>query len=75
MTASRHSPPQPDRHPAESHPERAMSAQHPSRRHKGCALCNPNKWRGQGRSHRDPVAVQRRLGLSRRYSRRDVGTA
>ena len=50
-----------------------MSAQHPSRRHKGCALCKPHQWRGLGRSHRDPVSVQRRLGLRRRYGRRDLG--
>ncbi|AVM01869.1 hypothetical protein C6V83_17990 [Gordonia iterans] len=36
-------------------------------------MCKPHKRRGQGRAQRDPVAVQRQLGLSRRYSRHDAG--
>lgn len=47
---------------------------HPSRSWRGCAMCKPHKRRGYGRAVKDPVAVKRRLGLKRRYSRRTVGT-
>ena len=51
-----------------------MGAQHPSRRiRKGCGVCSPHQFKGLGRRDRDPVNVQRRLGLSRRYTRRDLG--
>lgn len=50
-----------------------MNHMHPSRRHRGCGVCTPHKWRGLGRRDRDTPAVQRRLGLRRRYSRRDLG--
>ncbi|MFC9786980.1 hypothetical protein [Rhodococcus sp. NPDC127528] len=52
-----------------------MSNQHPSRTWRGCALCKPHKRRGQGRARREPVAVVRQLGKSRRLSRRDLGDA
>lgn len=49
-----------------------MPNHHPSRSWRGCALCKPHKRRGHGRSTKDPVAVKRRLGFSRRYSRRTI---
>lgn len=36
-------------------------------------MCKPNKRRGQGRVFRDPRAVGRKLGMSRRYSRKSLG--
>ena len=50
-----------------------MSAQHPSRSWRGCAICKPHKRRGQGRSNREPVAVLRALGKRRRVRRGDLG--
>ncbi|MBU9765107.1 hypothetical protein FR943_14800 [Mycobacterium sp. TNTM28] len=35
-------------------------------------MCKPHKRRGAGRAAKDPVAVRRRLGCVRRYSRRSV---
>lgn len=50
-----------------------MSAQRPSRTHKGCGLCHPNKRRGLGRAERDPFAVRRWLGKGRRLRRGELG--
>ncbi|PJJ58580.1 hypothetical protein CLV56_2832 [Mumia flava] len=50
-----------------------MTSAHPSRSWRGCAMCKPQKRRGQGRRQRDPIAVQRKLGKRRRYTRTDVG--
>ena len=50
-----------------------MANHHPSRSWRGCALCKPHKRRGAGRATKDPVATRRRLGRSRRYSRRSLG--
>lgn len=50
-----------------------MPNHHPSRSWRGCTLCKPHKRRGLGRAAKDPVAVQRRLGRVRRYSRRSLG--
>lgn len=33
-------------------------------------MCKPHKRRGAGRSTKDPVAVKRRIGYTRRYGRR-----
>lgn len=46
-----------------------MSQHHPSRSWRGCAMCKPHKRRGASRRDRDPVAVRRQLGKSRRYDR------
>jgi hypothetical protein len=35
-------------------------------------MCKPHKRRGAGRAVKDPVAVKRRLGVNRRYSRRTL---
>jgi hypothetical protein len=35
-------------------------------------MCKSHKRRGAGRAAKDPVAVKRRLGVSRRYSRRTL---
>lgn len=51
-----------------------MSHMHPSRTWRGCANCKPHKRRGQGRGHRDPVNVQRKLGVKRRYNRHFLGS-
>ncbi|MEU8761496.1 hypothetical protein [Streptomyces sp. NPDC048659] len=49
-------------------------AHSPHRRWKGCCpLCAPHKVRGTGRSEKDPAAVRRGLGKSRRLTRRDLG--
>ncbi|WP_425827532.1 hypothetical protein [Streptomyces fractus] len=48
-------------------------AHSPHRRWKGCRLCKPHKLRGFGRSMKDPAAVRRRLGKSRRLRRGDLG--
>ncbi|MFE7131201.1 hypothetical protein ACFVIM_10110 [Streptomyces sp. NPDC057638] len=48
-------------------------AHSPHRRWKGCALCQPHKLRGYGRSVRDPWPVLRKLGTKRRFGRRDLG--
>lgn len=50
-----------------------MPNHHPSRSWRGCAMCKPHKRRGAGRPAKDPVSVHRRLGRSRRYSRRSLG--
>jgi len=50
-----------------------MPNHHPSRSWRGCAMCKPNKRRGVGRAAKDPVAVKRRIGRTRRYSRRTTG--
>lgn len=50
-----------------------MSHNHPSRTYKGCAMCKPQKHRGRGRSEREPFAVRRKIGKSKRLSRADVG--
>jgi hypothetical protein len=49
-----------------------MPNHHPSRSWLGCAMCKPHKRRGAGRAVKDPVAVKRRLGVNRRYSRRTL---
>jgi len=49
-----------------------MPNHHPSRSWRGCAMCKPHKRRGAGRSTKDPVAVKRRIGYTRRYGRHDV---
>lgn len=36
-------------------------------------MCKPHKLRGAGRRTKDPAAVQRKLGIKRRYSRRHLG--
>lgn len=51
-----------------------MSAQHPSRSWRGCAMCTPHKRRGAGRGAREPVAVLRMIGKRRRVTRGDLGT-
>ncbi|MBS9536155.1 hypothetical protein KIH27_21455 [Mycobacterium sp. M1] len=50
-----------------------MPNHHPSRTWRGCAMCKPHKRRGAGRATKDPVATRRRLGHTRRYSRRSLG--
>ena len=50
-----------------------MPNHHPSRSWRGCVMCKPHKRRGAGRRTKDPVAVQRRLGVTRRYSRNTLG--
>lgn len=46
-----------------------MTAMHPSRSYRGCGMCKPHKRRGLGRVEREPFAVRRQLGKSRRLSR------
>ena len=46
-----------------------MPNHHPSRSWRGCVMCKPHKRRGAGCRTKDPVAVQRRLGVTRRHSR------
>lgn len=46
-----------------------MSAQHPSRNWKGCALCKPNKIKGDS-ERKYSTATKRRLGKSRRMNKR-----
>lgn len=46
-----------------------MSAQHPSRSYKGCALCKPQKRRGLGEQRALPVRDVRRLGGRRGVKR------
>ncbi|PBA13441.1 hypothetical protein CKJ69_17620 [Mycobacterium avium] len=36
-------------------------------------MCKPHKRRGAGRATKEPVAVLRQLGKSRRLSRHDLG--
>ena len=36
-------------------------------------MCKRDKRRGVGRAMRDPFAAKRRIGLSRRYTRRTLG--
>lgn len=36
-------------------------------------MCKPHKRRGCGRSAKDPIAAKRRIGYTRRYTRRMVG--
>jgi hypothetical protein len=36
-------------------------------------MCKPHKRRGAGRAAKQPAAVLRKLGKSRRISRRDLG--
>jgi hypothetical protein len=50
-----------------------MPNHHPSRSWRGCAMCKSHKRRGVGRAAKDPVAVNRRIGRTRRYSRRSTG--
>ncbi|EFQ83236.1 hypothetical protein HMPREF0063_11509 [Aeromicrobium marinum DSM 15272] len=47
-----------------------MSAQHPSRSFRGCGLCKPHQRRGLGRSEREPFAVRRQIGKTKRLTRR-----
>ena len=35
-------------------------------------MCKPHKRRGAGRSAKDPISAKRRIGYTRRYSRRTV---
>jgi hypothetical protein len=51
-----------------------VSAHHPSRTWRGCAMCKPHKRRGTGRAVKEPTFVLRKLGKKRRVSRRDLGT-
>lgn len=45
----------------------------PHRRWKGCCImCGFHTLRGLGRSYKDSQADKRRLGLKRRYGRRDA---
>ncbi|KAA0115980.1 hypothetical protein CIW51_15550 [Mycolicibacterium sp. P9-22] len=37
-------------------------------------MCKPHKRRGAGRPAKDRASVKRRLGLTRRYSRHDLGS-
>lgn len=53
--------------------EADVPSHHLSRSWRGCAMCKPHKRRGAGRRAKDPVAVKRKLGVARRYSRRDIG--
>jgi hypothetical protein len=41
-----------------------------SKRHKGCALCKPHQWRGQGPARKLPGRDLRRLGIKRRFPAR-----
>lgn len=43
-----------------------------SRRHKGCGMCSPHKWRGQGPARKLPGRDLRRLGVKRRLGSRWV---
>ncbi len=38
----------------------------------GCALCKPHKHTRNGDSERAPFRVRRQLGVSRRWSRKDM---
>jgi hypothetical protein len=49
-----------------------MSGQHPNRRYKGCTLCKPENWRGQGPARKLPMRDLRRLGVKRRLGARWV---
>lgn len=44
-----------------------------SKRQKGCAMCNPNKFKDNSQSARKPWSELRRLGKLRRVSRHDHG--
>lgn len=49
-------------------------AQHStSRRWKGCNLCKPHKFKDDGQWNRQPFAVHRKTGKSRRVTRHDLG--
>jgi hypothetical protein len=48
-------------------------AHSPHRRHKGCALCKPNKHRDLGQAHRQPLAALRAVGRARRIRRHELG--
>jgi hypothetical protein len=37
-------------------------------------MCKPHKRRGAGRAVKDPATVRRKLGKSRRVTRRDLGS-
>ncbi|WP_353814841.1 hypothetical protein [Agromyces sp. SYSU T00266] len=47
-------------------------AHSPHRRRKGCTLCKPHQWRGQGQARKAPFAVNRRIGAKRRWRRHDA---
>jgi len=51
-----------------------MSAQHPSRSYRGCAMCSMHKRRGLRMARRDPKAVLRKLGKALRVNRGDLGS-
>ncbi|WP_171906539.1 hypothetical protein [Arthrobacter sp. SW1] len=48
-------------------------AHSPHRRNKGCGLCKPHQWKGQGKARRSPWAVNRKIGRKRRWNRRIEG--
>lgn len=52
-----------------------MPNHHPSRSWRGCPQCKTYKRRGAGRPVKDPAAVKRQLGTTRRYNRHDPGHA
>lgn len=43
-----------------------------TRRWKGCMLCKPHKFAGNGDSYRQPVQVQREMGSDSRWNRHDL---
>lgn len=43
-----------------------------NRRWKGCMFCKPHKHAGHGDAERAPIAVRRRLGVVRRWNRRQI---
>lgn len=47
-------------------------AHSPHRRRKGCTLCKPHQWRGEGQARKAPFAVNRRIGAKRRWKRHDT---
>jgi hypothetical protein len=42
------------------------------KRHKGCGLCRPSGWRGEGPARKLPMRDLRRLGVKRRLNVRRV---
>lgn len=48
-------------------------AHSPHRRHKGCQLCKPHKFKDNGQAVRKPIPELRTLGKRRRVSRHDLG--
>ncbi|MCU6482667.1 hypothetical protein [Arthrobacter sp. A2-55] len=45
-------------------------AHSPHRRYRGCTICRPHQWHGQGRPAKSPWAVNRKIGRKRRWGRR-----